>query len=1029
MIRIKGVILFFLISLMIVEGAWGQQFGRNKVQYVDLDWKYIQSEHFDFYYYQGGRNLAEFAAAVAESSFISLNELFNYKLIDRIPVIIYRSHNDFSETNTSRSVIPESVGGFTEFLKNRVVLPFEGSYEQFRHVIHHELTHAVMLQFLYGAGPGSIIGGISRMSPPLWFIEGLAEYTSIGWDTDSDMFVRDATVRGYLPPIPYLQAFLAYKGGQAVLRYIEDTYGRPKISELLQRMRTTRNFEKAWESTINEPLEESNKKWQRYMRKLYWPDIADRKEPSDYAESLTDHTEWRNFVNNSPAVSPSGDRVAFLSDKSGYFDIYMVSAIDPEETEKLVSGQRKSDLEELNWLQPGMSWSNDGKYIAFAARSGRRDALNILDVKQKNIVHAFKFDIDAIAAPAWSPVSNEIAFVGMKNYRSDIYVYNMDSETLSRLTDDIFSDAAPAWSPDGAMLAFESDRKDFVNMNELTGEINIAEYNYHTTDIYLIHRDGSGMRRLTNGFLNETSPQWTNDPNQLLYISDETGIANIYAMDLRTGTSSVLTNLLTGCAQISWGLNSDRLAFTAFSNGGYDIYFWPDPFSSIYVAPNPEHTLYVKKLQRVAAIPEEDYDKQQMDEVKNIVKSQQDYTRYVFDRSFRKGVIDVRDETTHPVKLNEEEYKDEAGEFIDHDYRVKFSIDNAGLNAGYDPFWGVYGLTQIYLSDVLGDHQIQIGANIIRNFADSDLLLGYQNLKNRINWGASAYQFVNFYATTFGTARFVNRGAGVQSFYPFSRFRRINVGMQFVNIVEENISFMMIPRRSFSLLLPSLSYTTDNSLWGYTGPARGRRNYIGVTGSPKLGNTGKEFVTASFDMRQYFTIVKDYSVALRVTGGASFGKNPTLFLIGGVDNWLNYRFDDKIDAFSVQDYFLSNLLTPLRGANYYEMMGTRALLMNMEFRFPFIQYLIARFPLPLGFHRIEGIGFLDAGSAWVNDEAWRFSAKKNNGDRFVRDITTGFGYGLRINLYMFLLKIDIAYKTDFDYVSKPRIYYSIGIDF
>ena len=180
MIRFKGVLLFVLISLMIVEGVWGQQFGRNKVQYGDKDWKYIQSEHFDFYYYQGGRKLAEFAAAVAESSFSSLNELFNYNLIDRIPVIIYRSHNDFSETNTSPSALPESVGGFTEFLKNRVVLPFEGNYEQFRHVIHHELTHAVMLQFLYGAGPGSIISGISRMMPPLWFIEGLAEYTSIG---------------------------------------------------------------------------------------------------------------------------------------------------------------------------------------------------------------------------------------------------------------------------------------------------------------------------------------------------------------------------------------------------------------------------------------------------------------------------------------------------------------------------------------------------------------------------------------------------------------------------------------------------------------------------------------------------------------------------------------------------------------------------------------------------------------------------------------------------------------------------------
>lgn len=340
--------ILILLLLFIAQHVSAQTFGRNKIQYGYKKWQYIQSEHFDLYYYKGGQRLAEFAASIAESSYTSLNELFNYKLIDRIPIIIYRSHNDFSETNTSPSYITESVGGFTEFLKNRVVIPFEGSYEQFRHVIHHELTHAVMLQFLYGAGPGSIIGGISRMSPPLWFIEGLAEYTSIGWDTNSDMFVRDATVRGYLPDIPYLNGFLAYKGGQAVFRYIEETYGRQKISELLQRMRTTRIFDRAWESTINEKLEETTKKWHRYMRKKYWPEIANRKEPADYAEALSDHTEWRNFVNNSPAVSPSGDRIAFLTDRSQYFDIYIVSATDKEKMTKLVSGQRKADLEELN---------------------------------------------------------------------------------------------------------------------------------------------------------------------------------------------------------------------------------------------------------------------------------------------------------------------------------------------------------------------------------------------------------------------------------------------------------------------------------------------------------------------------------------------------------------------------------------------------------------------------------------------------------------------------------------------------------
>jgi outer membrane protein assembly factor BamA len=196
-----------------------------------------------------------------------------------------------------------------------------------------------------------------------------------------------------------------------------------------------------------------------------------------------------------------------------------------------------------------------------------------------------------------------------------------------------------------------------------------------------------------------------------------------------------------------------------------------------------------------------------------------------------------------------------------------------------------------------------------------------------------------------------------------------------------------------------------------------------------MGSSGKEFVTGSFDFRHYIGFGRDYSFAFRITGGASFGKNPTLFILGGVDNWLNYKFSDKIDAFSIPDYFLSDLMTPLRGARLYELIGSRAALVNMEFRFPFIQYLITRFPLPLGFQNIQGVGFFDAGTAWTEDKNWRFTDKKANGDRYLRDITTGFGYGLRINLYFLLLKFDVAFRTDFDDISKPIHYYSIGLDF
>ncbi|MBN1153786.1 PD40 domain-containing protein [candidate division KSB1 bacterium] len=1023
------ILLIVFVSSMTMD-LFGQYFGRNKVQYESKEWEYIQSKHFDLYYYEGGQKLAEFAAVVAETSFVMLNKIFNYELIDRIPFIIYRSHNDFTETNTSYGIVGESVGGFTEFFKNRIVIPFDGSYEQFRHVIHHELTHAVMLQFLYGAGPGSIIKGISRMTPPLWFIEGLAEYTSIGWDTESDMYVRDASVRGYLPPLQYLSGFLVYKGGQSLLKYIEEIYGPQKLTEQLQRMRTSRSFEDAWERTLNETIEETNKKWQRWVRKQYWPDIANRKEPFDYAQPLTDNLKWENFVNNSPAVSPAGDKVAFLTDRSGYFDIYMISATDTKDITKLISGQRKADLEELQWLRPGMSWSPDGKYIAFTSRSAGEDAINILDVDDRKITKSYKFKMDGIFSPDWSPVANEIVFVGVRNCSSDIYVYNMDKDELSQLTRDSYSDMEPVWSPDGKVIAFASDRKDDVEIPDAIKCVDMAFHDYHTTDIYLINRPGERMQRLTDSDMNENYPQWSPDGNKLLYVSDMSGIANIYFRDMTTGKVRALTNLLSGCAQLSYGVNSNRLAFTAFSNAGYNIYIWPDPFQAVGdTLPEPQPTQYVLNSRRDRSTLNEDEVRVDREQIKDTVRKDQDFSRYIFGENFSRGIIDDYSGRAEQVKLTESETREDSGEFKTNKYRPQFSLDNAGMNAGYDPIFGFYGLTQLSISDILGNHQLVIGANIIRDFENSDFMLSYQFLKNRLDWGLFGYQYVNFYATTFGTVRFVNRGTGFFTSYPFSRFRRIDAGLQFFNIKEDFLSFQSFEIDNFSILMPSLSYTKDNTIWGFTGPADGNRFYIGVNASPKVGNNGKEFMTSYFDYRRYYQLGRDYTLAFRLTSGASFGKNPTLFIMGGVDNWLNYRFNDKIDVISIPEYFLSNWVTPLRAANLYQMVGTRAALFNLEVRFPFIQYLITKFPLELGFSNIQGLGFIDAGSAWTDESKWKFTDRDENGERYVRDVMTGFGYGIRAYVYLFVLKFDAAWRTDFNKVSSPYYYWSIGLDF
>ncbi|HEX7069913.1 MAG TPA: peptidase S9, partial [Rhodothermales bacterium] len=142
------------------DSASGQYFryGKNKVQYDAHEWSYVQSKHFDVYYYEGGYHLADFTAKSAEAAYEQIATLFQHEISDRIPILVYQSHNDFVVTNAvNLPTYSEGIGGVTELFKNRVAIPFTGSYRDFRRVIHHELVHAVINDVFYGGSIQSVI--------------------------------------------------------------------------------------------------------------------------------------------------------------------------------------------------------------------------------------------------------------------------------------------------------------------------------------------------------------------------------------------------------------------------------------------------------------------------------------------------------------------------------------------------------------------------------------------------------------------------------------------------------------------------------------------------------------------------------------------------------------------------------------------------------------------------------------------------------------------------------------------------------
>ncbi|ACF15077.1 WD40 domain protein beta Propeller [Chloroherpeton thalassium ATCC 35110] len=1102
-----SVVFFLLAGVLLPEPSFAQyfSFGKNKVQYTTFDWKYIQSEHFDVYFSDDGKYLAEFTAEAAEAAYQSIRRSFRYDINNRISIIVYKSHNDFQQNNVIKQYLSEGIGGVTELYKNRVVLPFEGDYRNFRHVIHHELVHAVINDMIYGGSVQNAIVNNIRAQIPLWFNEGIAEYESLEWDTNSDMFVSDAILNNYMPEISGLSGYFAYRGGQSVFRYISERYGEQKIGEIMQRLRATRNVEAAFKGAIGLSVEELSKKWVHDLKVMYWPEIAQREELESDFVKLTDHKEDGSGYNTSPSISPQGDKFAFITDRNGYFDIYIGSTIKKDEFEKIVSGQDALDFEELKILTPAITWSPDGKKIAIATKAGSSDAIMLIDVESHD-TKKITFNLDGIFSVDWSPDGKMLCFIGNKTYKSDVYIYDLESKTLQNLTNDVFSDSDPSWSPDGQKIFFVSDRTNHLNVKPIAVEtdtsravrftreetFDMTNYDYFQKDVYELSLGKSSLRRLTaTSAIDESSPIVSPDGKTLLFVSDLNGIYNVYKLDLTDpGLKNTplpepklepVTNLLTGIRQISLSEDGTKLLGVGLDYAGYDIVMLRMPFQKEIEAEHLDKegellkTTWGTHMQEVQNQKFKDatgrtsygehlilpkptiaihYTTPAIDQSTDSTKSSAadsaqtakdekdknapyenvsiDLRNFVFDKDFVSGMDKEKEDQQkkkEPEKPKFESYLDEAGEYRVRKYKLSFTPDIVYGNAQYDALYGARGAAVFAFSDLMGDHNLTIFTNLQLDLQNSDYGLSYYYLPNRINYGLSAFHQARFLGITNDEDyveyyRYRTYGAALITSLPLNRFKRLEFSLGFITLSKENLESDNGNER-VSFLYPSLSFIHDNTLAWLYAPISGTR--YGLSFSGTYGSK-IQFGTLLGDYRSYFRFWDYYSFVMRFSGAYSFGKTPQKFFIGGTQNWINRKFeDDSIPIDEIQDFVFTTPAVPLRGFNYNALNGNRFALVNLELRYPFLQYLAVG-PIPIPFYYVEGVIFNDFGTAWTNND-FRGTARNANGDLRLNDLLWGYGWGIRTVFFYFILRFDMAWANDWGGSSKPKYHVSIGSDF
>jgi Tol biopolymer transport system component len=995
--------LSVLLAIAAAAGASAQTFGKNKVQYRQFRWRVASSENFEVYFYTGEDTLASIVMDLAEAAAVKLSEDLGHRLNKKIPIIIYESHYDFEQTNVTFELIEEGVGGFTEIFKNRVVIPFTGSYEELRHVVVHELTHAFTFDMMYGGILDSILSAQYIFQIPLWFMEGLAEHESLGWDRNSDMIMRDASITGYALPLEMLGGgYLVYKQGQSAVGFLVDRYGKEKLVDIIRGLNNSKNLDRVFQMTLGMDVRKFSETWLEAMRKQYWPEVAAHDSPSRFGRRITDHTEDGSFMNLSPAVSPGGDKLVFFSDRDGHMDIYLASAIDGKILRRLARGEKSMRFEVIPSFRSSVTWSPDEKHIAFVAKSGAGDILYVMDVERAKVVRRFPLELGGASYPSWSPQGESIVFTGLDDGRADLYLLDVETGAVKRFTNDLYDDIEASWSPDGRRIAFASDRHWPFVLTPDRQEHGIGNYS-----IFFLDPVTGRIEKAAQTLEDARSPTWSPDGTKLIFTSSPDGISNLFALNLEDSGLTRLTDVLGGVFSPDWSNKGDRLAFTLFSEGGWDVYVAKDPLSLEAVM---EDLVAEGRIQPMAArvgAAEEQAEWMGPYLEPPAVEIVSEDSDTLGAATGAKGVASA----VLPGSLAVASARP---------YKIRFSPDWVTGGFQYTSAFGFGGNTQLSISDFLGNHRFYVASDFFSSVEETDVVAIYYYLPRRLDLGVGAFHYKSYYysrTTTLGEEfseekYFSDRNYGFMllASYPFGKFHRVDLDLTHLSVDRvfyeydaDLAAFYEVSAGTRRMLSPGLTFVGDTVKWGMYGPASGSRWAISYSSGLNISDESMVFQTGWADLRKYIRVAPGYSFAFRLVGAVSGGRDAQRFFAGGPYT--------------------------LRGYDDFEFVGTRVVFVNSEFRFPFIDRLGFVWPLPIGLRNIKGVLFFDIGAAWSDDE--RFKPFSDVGGFHIDPAYGGasLGTGVRTGLSFLILKVDFAWRTDFDEISGYRTHVSIGGEF
>lgn len=1068
------------------------EFGKNRVQYSSYLWSHYNYEQFNIYFYEEGKNLANY---VARSAHLQLKELelqFEYKLQKKIQFVVYNTQNQSRESNIGN--YPDenlNPGGFARIIGSKVFLFFDGDHENFDRQIRNGVARMLMDEILYGDGFSDEIKKGALINFPNWYYEGLISYLSEKWSVKLEGKVKSSFISGNFERFNDLSEDEAVLAGHSIWFFIADKYGEEAIANVVYMSKINRNHVDGVLFILGVSLETLISDWNIFFKSRFISD-NNLKLPVD-SNNIGLNNLKKDRVYQRLVINKKGDYVAFTTNKSSQQKVYVFDC-KSEKRKCILKLGNQIDIK-LDYSFPVLSWHPAGEILSVFYEYKGEVIWLTFNTKTKKKTKSRLFQFEKIIQANYSNSGRKIVMSAVINGKTDIYVLDVVSRSYEQITNDFYDDNYPVFINDDQQIIFSSNRQN--DTMRVGGERNLV-YN-HSSDLFSYNYSKKNsfkyspqiLFRLTKTpDINENQPiniGW----NKIHYLSDMNGIINEWEAILDSSVAFVDTSIHYRYYTITKPVSNYNSNILSLSSNGKKVarIFKPADRNVMSVLPVSNlstiliPTEFMKFVSSFPNIQEggEFQDKVKVltvDSIKSRMLLDEDFLYpdyYIFkdemNNSFNDSIIKVIKPKSNtafkPLKINGFPTSDSLAPRVkQRNYELTFrteevslDLDNRFLNPQYQrfsggatyPMPGMNGFMKYSVIDLLEDHLI-IGGFRIADFFSNEFFVSYFNRKKRLD---KQYLLFRGTHTDLDKTKTFNKNLTYEGIYrlsyPFSIVNRLSTTFslrydQFIPL-SKDISLLKTPIEHQFWPNVRFDYTFDNTRFMGNNLKSGMRFKIFTEfyqEAPKIDN---RMFTYGADFRFYQKLFRGLIWANRFAGGSSLGSKRLMFYMGGVDSWTVPKFNTEISPSKLpkgSQYGFQTLANNMRGFIQNARNGNSFVVLNSEVRLPVIKFLFSKAFASDFVNDFQIIGFGDLGTAWSGSNPFSESNslnKKNiiiGGEARSGDITLktnkepiigGYGLGLRTTIMSYFIRADWAWGVEDGIIQGRRFYLSFTTDF